>query len=94
MLSMLILLLLIGSIDFMNSVITKVDFYSVSNGKKINILKNECNVYVYNKSPYKIILIIPDNVETNYNGEILEKNIGYYYWFIGNGEYKITGVKK
>lgn len=93
-----VFLLLYGSMEYMDKNITKIEIKTITGVITIRPQFNsgECHIFIVNKSPYNIRLVISDDIETNYNGSRLLIGIEYYYWFRTNSslEYlEIKGVK-
>jgi hypothetical protein len=93
----IVFLFLYGSLDYMNKTLTKIEIKTISGNRVRNPQFNdgECHIFITNKSPYNIVLIIPDNIETSYNNSELLSGVEYYYWFKSNSTkvLEVIGVK-
>ena len=94
---MILVLIVYGSREFIFSNIIEIEIRTVTDRKinSISFTNGRCDIFIMNKSPFKIRLIIDDNIETNYNGGILFPKTKYYFWFESNTTktLNIDGVK-
>jgi hypothetical protein len=72
-----------GSREFLDENLVEIEIRTISNKRIRNILltNQPIELYIINKSPYKIKLIVDDDISTNYDGEPLHPYIKYYLWF-------------
>jgi hypothetical protein len=96
-LSVFVLIFLYGSSDYMNRKIVDIEIRTVT-GRKIDSVSftdGRCDIFLINRSPYSIRLIIDDSIRTNYNNTVLEKDFQYYFWFESevDSTLNIGGVK-
>lgn len=94
---MIIILVVYSSGQFIFDNTMEIEIRTVTDRKIDVALFNDgrCEIFIINKSPFKIRLIIDDNIETNYDGRKLLPNVEYYFWFISNttNTLNIVGVK-
>lgn len=82
----IMVILVYGSQSFIDENIVDIEIRTVTERKisKAYFIDGRCEIFIINHSPYKIRLIIDDDIITNYNNEPLEPNIKYYFWFESN----------
>ena len=80
------IVLVYGSRNFINENIIDIEIRTVTERKidTVFFVDGRCEIFIINHSPYKIRLIVDDNIITNYDNEPLEPNTKYYFWFVSN----------
>ena len=94
---MIVVLVVYSSRQFIFDNTIEIEIRTVTD-RKIDVAlfnNGRCEIFIVNKSPFKIRLIIDDNIETNYDGRILFPSTKYYFWFVSNTTriLNISGVK-
>lgn len=78
--------LVYGSQNFIDSHLVSIEIRTIT-GKRINNISfddGRCDVYIINHSPYKVKLILDEDVITNYDNGLLQPGVKYYFWFLSN----------
>lgn len=95
--SIFIALFLYGSIDYINDTVVRIEIRTVTDRKIDSVLfiDGRCDIFIINRSPFKIELVVDDSIITNYDGRKLLPNVKYYFWFESNNTetLNIGGVK-
>jgi hypothetical protein len=89
--------LVYGSREFLDTNIIEIELRTVTDRKinSISFVNGRCELFIINRSPYKIRLKLDDNIISNYNNGPLEPDVKYYFWFESNGTETLNlgGVK-